>query len=177
MKLSADCFFFFFNFSASPGASQCTECPEGFYCPENSTDYASNPCPAGYYCPNGTLFDTQYPCDIGYYNPNTGQKSIQNCLPCPAGKYCAMAGMSTWSGDCDAGWYCILGAWSARPTEIGNYSAPDCFCPNNQTGGQCTAGYFCPMGSSAPTPCTGGEMIFLYSYSSVYCHLKEMLDT
>ena len=146
-----------YTFSSSEGASVCTECPEGFFCMVNATDFTSNPCPAGYYCPYGTLFSTQYPCDKGYYNPDTGKKSVDDCFPCPPGKYCGSSGLSATSGDCDAGYYCILGAWLSQPTEIGNYSAPDCFCPNNQTGGQCTAGNFCPTGSSEPTPCTGGK--------------------
>lgn len=125
----------------------------------NSTDFTSNPCPAGYYCPNGTQFDSQYPCPIGYYNPVTGKTSIDDCLPCPSGEYCASSGLSSTSGLCDAGFYCVLAAWLSQPTEIGNYSAPDCFCPNNQTGGQCIAGTYCPVGSGSPTPCTGGNLI------------------
>ena len=141
------------------GQSVCQPCDAGFYCPENSTSVVGNDCPVGHYCPEGTAFSTQYPCDKGYYNGATGKQSVADCIPCDAGQYCGTPGLSAPTADCDAGWYCTRGAWSAQPTEIGNYTAPDCFCPVNQTGGQCQIGYYCPLGSAAPVECTAGKFI------------------
>lgn len=54
------------------GQDSCVICPEGYYCPENSTDYSDKPCPAGHYCLSGTQSDTQYPCSMGTFNNATG---------------------------------------------------------------------------------------------------------
>jgi len=148
----------YFCNSASEGAASCLECPEGYFCPENATDFTTYTCPAGHYCPNGTMQDTQFPCDVGYYNPNTGGSSVADCLPCAPGSYCATTGLSAPTGLCTAGYYCTAGAWSPTPLDIGNFTAPDCVCPVNKTGGMCLAGTYCPSGSSAPTDCDGGEL-------------------
>lgn len=66
------------------------------------------------------------------------------------------------SGPCDKGYYCIIGAWSKKPTDLGIYgysnvtNSSQCICPNTTTGGICSPGEFCPEGSSKPTPCTQG---------------------
>lgn len=159
------------HYSSSEGASVCTGCPAGYFCPENSTDYLSNECPVGHYCPLGTTSGTEYPCEKGYYNAFTGRQSVDDCLPCPAGEYCATAGLSGSTGSCAAGWYCIAGAWSDQPLDIGNYTAPSCTCPNNQTGGQCTAGYYCPAGSGNPISCTGGRLYHINVHNIFNCWL------
>ena len=33
------------------GQDTCEECPEGYFCPPNTSDFESNPCPEGAYCP------------------------------------------------------------------------------------------------------------------------------
>lgn len=151
------------TYNPHPQQAACVTCKAGFYCPENVTTFRPYVCPVGHYCPAGTEFDMQYPCPQGYYNHLEEQKDIGDCDPCPAGKYCNETGLSTWSGDCAAGWYCISGARTDQPLDIGNYTASNCTCPSDLTGGQCQIGEFCPTGSSSPTACTGGGFRFLYS--------------
>ena len=151
------------KFNAIPQQAVCFDCPSGYYCPENITDYTPYECPVGHYCPLGTEFATQYPCDQGYYNDLTGRKRVEECKPCTPGQYCASSGLDATTGDCMQGWYCVGGAWSDQPTDIGNYTASDCICPSDLTGGQCQLGEFCPTGSSGPTPCTGGRFPLIFS--------------
>lgn len=140
------------------GMDSCTECPGGYFCPENSTHYAGNECPAGHYCPLGTREPYEFPCELGYYNNYTGKSSADDCIPCDPSMYCGTAGLTYPTGLCDAGWYCTRGAWSQRPVDFGNSTGDGCFCANNQTGAMCPPGHFCPQGSSQPLSCTPGML-------------------
>jgi hypothetical protein len=53
--------------------------------------------------------------------------------------------------------FCVLGAWSATPTDYNNFTHGDCLCPSNTTGGMCQPGYYCPQGSLEPTLCEEGS--------------------
>lgn len=75
-------------FSDSTGQTNCTLCPLGYYCVENSTAFSEQLCPPGYYCPVGTSNPYQYPCPKGTYNPANASHSISDCLTCPPGEYC-----------------------------------------------------------------------------------------
>ena len=66
----------------------CTNCPAGFYCQENATDYLTTACLPGYYCPLGTTDPYEFPCPKGSYNPASGSDDITDCLSCPPGEYC-----------------------------------------------------------------------------------------
>ena len=85
------------------GQWNCTECPAGFYCNENTTSYETFPCPTGYYCPNGTRHANEYPCPKGTYRDTMMGQSVSDCLPCTAGSYCGTQGLSAVSGQCSAG--------------------------------------------------------------------------
>lgn len=85
------------------GQWNCTECPAGFYCNENTTSYEIFPCPTGYYCPNGTKHANEYPCPKGTYRDTLMGQSDSDCLPCTAGYYCGTQGLSAVSGQCSAG--------------------------------------------------------------------------
>lgn len=145
------------TYNPSEGKEQCDKCPSGFFCPENSTDFASNICPTGHYCPDGTKHANEYPCEKGFYNDATGKKSNDDCKPCDPGDYCGTSGLDAPSGQCAPGWFCFQGAWSDSPIDIGNFTSPDCFCPDNKTGGQCQPGTFCPKGSNQPQACLKGK--------------------
>lgn len=86
-----------------------------------------------------------------------------SCKPCLPGQYCGAQGLDVPSGPCAKGYYCIRGAWSKKPTDLGVYgynnatNVSQCFCPNTTTGGICSPGEYCPEGSHAPTPCTRGK--------------------
>lgn len=90
------------------GASECYECPEGYYC--NFRDRAEL-CPTGYYCPSGTGIDTQ-PCPAGTYGPTTGLRNVTECTQCDGGRYCASQGLSATSGQCTQGYYCTSGKFT-----------------------------------------------------------------
>lgn len=77
-----------FVFSDSTGQTNCTLCPLGYYCVENSTAFSEQLCPPGYYCPVGTTNPYQYPCPKGTYNPVNASHSLTDCLTCPPGQYC-----------------------------------------------------------------------------------------
>ena len=38
-----------------PERKNCTQCPEGYFCPAGTKDGYENPCPVGYYCPAGSF--------------------------------------------------------------------------------------------------------------------------
>jgi hypothetical protein len=81
-------------------ASDCTNCPAGYYCPQQSVKPII--CPSGYYCPGNTMNVCNDPqslssCDTNPPNPCPqgthaggliGLKDTSQCLGCPSGKYC-----------------------------------------------------------------------------------------
>ncbi|KAK3579705.1 hypothetical protein CHS0354_031226 [Potamilus streckersoni] len=125
------------------GQSTCKNCPAGYYCLANSTDYTDKPCPAGYYCPDGTTRANQYPCSSGTYNPAEKQTNVSACKSCDPGKYCQTTGLQQPTGNCTAGYYCLGGSTAAMPSI-------------SAQGGYCSSGYYCPEGSVAPINCPGG---------------------
>ena len=140
------------------GQSSCLDCPQGYYCPENTSDYSIYPCPIGYYCPTGTEHSSQYPCPRGTYNNRTNGMDIDDCLLCPPGKYCDGEGLSTFSGDCSEGYYCVKGSDSATPSAASNATLlSECSCPLvPYIGGSCWPGYYCPTGTAYPLSCPSG---------------------
>ncbi|GFS22362.1 fibrillin-1-like [Elysia marginata] len=139
------------------GVDACFECPASYYCPENITDYTGYPCPEGHYCPNGTTGALEFPCPKGSYRNLTRGVSQEDCFACPPGFYCGGEGLSLPTDECDQGYFCVVGAWSAQPSEYDNFTVGDCLCPSNVTGGQCQPGYYCPQGSHEPVACTEGN--------------------
>ena len=151
------------TYSASTGAAECTVCPAGHYCVENSTSYSGQTCPSGHYCPAGTKTPNEFPCPKGYYRPTTGGAALTDCTLCEPGKYCEVEGLDAVTGNCRKGYYCTQGAWSRMPT--GTDLIPG---TSNSTGGRCPAGTFCGLGSAAPEPCTGGTVLSLSQSSHVF---------
>ena len=56
-----------------------------------------------------------------------------------------------------SGFYCLQGAYTPKPEDLANYTAGDCVCPDNSTGGMCQPGTYCPRGSREPTLCEEGQ--------------------
>ena len=140
----------------------CDKCPQGYYCPEKTTDFRLTPCPTGSFCSNATQHATQHLCPRGTYNNQTRRVSANDCVVCPAGKYCGEDGLAEPSGDCDAGWYCTGGAIQPTPVRIGvpdvKHNTCACAANNQPTGGVCPSGHYCPdNGTTAPTVCDGGS--------------------
>ena len=67
-------------------ASQCTDCPEGYFCPPGT--YRPFICPNGYYCPLKTENYQHYPCPFGTYHYLRGLSTPSQCLVCPKGHFC-----------------------------------------------------------------------------------------
>ena len=132
--------------------SDCTPCPEAYYCSQpgleapdglcdpgyycsHEVDYAygasvSAPtdevtgdiCPAGGYCEMGTI--VQKSCPPGTYNPNEGGKDEEACIPCLPGSYCSGEENATPTGFCDPGYYCPIGSKTKTeyPATPGHYT-------------------------------------------------------
>ena len=120
------------------GKVGCKDCPEGYYCYGNSSDYVGNNCPEGHYCPLNTTDPKEYKCGPGTYNNRTNQIDSSACISCDAGKFCSGHGNPKPTGLCQQGYYCPMGS-------------------TNATSVICPAGSFCPVASETPTPCTGGS--------------------
>ena len=151
-------------------ASDCIDCPKGFYCLEGSIQptgrcqegyfcqgaaksrapnvtsirYPLNgPCAAGYYCVEGTAAPVG--CPEGTYRSSVGAARESDCSACEPGYYCKGTGLTASTTKCSGGWYCVGG--NKSPT------------PSNAT---CWAGYYCPLGTGTPFPCPPGRFIFIF---------------
>ena len=93
----------------------------------------------------------------------SGKTSVDDCLPCLAGSFCDTVGLAEPAGSCSEGWYCIRGAISSKPYDVGsvNYAnlniSANCFCGMDETGGMCSPGEYCPVGSTRPQDCDPGK--------------------
>lgn len=97
--------------------NECSPCPGGRICPENST--ISSPCYAGYYC---EVTKAPAPCPVTTYNPVSGANDSSYCLPCPGGYFCNDTGMADYNvNPCEPGWYCTNATTSPEPCPIGTY--------------------------------------------------------
>ncbi|XP_069599133.1 uncharacterized protein K04H4.2-like [Ranitomeya imitator] len=101
------------TFSQYLRQSSCSACPEGFYCPVQSTNTST--CPEGYYCPRKTEFAEQHPCPLGTFSGNQGAPDIGTCLTCPPGMFCSRRGLGRPEGFCAPGWFCPAGSISDKP--------------------------------------------------------------
>ena len=146
----------------NPG--QCEPCTAGFFCDFASTA-ATEVCPEGYYCPESSSEPT--PCPAGFYNPDTEKSVLEtDCLDCPLGKYCLEATVTP--ENCPNGFYCPLNTVSVdqypcpagtfndglnlekpedcNPCPVGNYCEPGTIDPTTATpadqGGQCPSGTY-----------------------------------
>ncbi|EDO40915.1 predicted protein, partial [Nematostella vectensis] len=128
------------TYNNQEGQSSCLECPAGYYCYANTTDFQPFPCPAGHYCQKNTPTPHHAPCPPGTFNPKTGGNSSLDCLPCTPGTYCQGFGNAAPTNSCAAGYYCPGGDQEARPAAF-----------------RCQRGYYCPERSHNMTKCTPGK--------------------
>ncbi|KAM3922961.1 uncharacterized protein RB166_012036 [Leptodactylus fuscus] len=141
------------TYSQNVGQASCSECPEGFYCPVQSTN--TTICHEGYYCPRRTEFAGQYPCPQGTFSGSHGATDIGTCLPCPPGMFCSRLGLGRPEGYCAPGWFCPAGSVSDKP--VLEIPGPTLSSNLSRYSRMCPPGTFCPQGSSYPIPCTSGR--------------------
>ncbi|XP_039940848.1 multiple epidermal growth factor-like domains protein 6 [Hirundo rustica] len=143
--------------SYNPALSQtsCLPCPEGFFCPKNSSSILEQECPPGHFCPAGTASAAQFPCPKGTFNPQPGSSLRSHCSPCEPGYFCNGTGLVSPTGLCEAGFYCSGGSLSPRPPRA------------SASGGPCPPGHFCEEGSSRAQPCPAGT--YSPSWSGTQC--------
>ncbi|CAH1789583.1 unnamed protein product [Owenia fusiformis] len=150
--------------------NDCKDCPAGYWCYANTTDYTPNVCPAGYYCELNTPDPLYTPCPNGTFNNVTGRPSLADCLPCSPGMYCHGPGNAYPTGECAEGWYCTNGSADAMTTS---------------DGGECQPGTYCPQGSYEPIPCTAGSFCNISGLAlpvalcdpGYYCPIGSVLPT
>lgn len=187
------------NYQDEIGQSDCKGCPAGYFCDSTLSPvvlYNSSACPEGFYCPENTTFSTQYPCPLGTFSNITHRTDSTECQACSGGMYCSQTGLDEPEGPCDAGYYCTSGSNSQTPNmgtnantcTKGNYcpqgTATPINCPpgtfNPTTGLQseaqclnCTGGLYCPnygmtSVSTVTYKCSAGRLFsFWYRFSDL----------
>lgn len=116
----------------------CKACPAGFYC--NATygpvsHFGSYECPQGNYCPVNTTYSTEFPCGLGTFLNRTRGQSRADCIPC-TGKYvCDNTGLAYPVKLCSSGYYCRLGVNSTTPRAgvDGDQCPRGRYCPQGET--------------------------------------------
>ena len=148
-------------------------CLAGYYCNNGSqsdtpvSETYGDECPEGFYCPQQS--HTPTPCPEGSYNPDKRRIDSSSCADCEPGTYCGTSGLAAPTGNCTAGFYCTLGAVSSSPSNgsTGGICPEGFYCPTgshtplacrngtyaNHTGATecytCPAGYYCIDGINA----------------------------
>jgi len=145
------------TYSSVAGASSCSNCSEGYYCPSGPIIGSVEPtppgrlCPAGSYCPTGSA-DPPPKCPPGTYSGVGGLKAVSECTDCEAGLYCAGMGNIAPTGNCTAGYLCVRASSTPAPTSptagtTGYLCPPGTFCPSGTTYARpCTTNYYCSGG-------------------------------
>ena len=148
-------------------------CPDGFFCPADTSDFREFPCPVGsvcagraaapVLCPLGSYCSpsVRYLCPAGAFSAALGATSPATCRPaCGPGSFSPYLGAASPNAtclECPAGVYGV-GAGLASAACSGPCSAPPGYgCPAGSTSASvalCGSGQHCPGGSPAPaTPC------------------------
>ncbi|KAJ7990480.1 hypothetical protein DPEC_G00300750 [Dallia pectoralis] len=135
----------FSNLTKLVSQEGCVPCSPGFYCDKPGlTAPTVNVCPEGYYCPGNSSSKDQYPCPAGTINPNSGMTSPHACLACPPGLYCGSPGLSGVSGRCSAGYLCLSRAVSGTPVDgvTGDLCPRGHYCPEGAVPHPCPVGFY-----------------------------------
>ena len=137
------------NSSSLAAASECSDCPPGYYCYGEGEDSTSGVCPPGYFCPKTTKYPSQFPCKKGTYNPDYGKKDELDCLNCTQGNFCELG--KPLPEQCPTGTYMPYGIDLKTNILLGKaaQSVEDCL--------DCPGGSRCGDGTIEPIPCGKGK--------------------
>lgn len=91
------------TYNNEEGQKKCKDCPSGYYCLGNTTNYVSFLCPKGHYCPPNTPNPYNKPCPPGTYNHLMGGQNISACQKCTPGYYCSGWGNIAPTDSCSPG--------------------------------------------------------------------------
>ncbi len=162
------------------GASSCSSCQAGYYCPENGTtnakmlstflcpqgqfcppgvsvipSLATHSCPLGYYCPQATT--APIACPAGYYMDATGAERLSDCKLCPGGHFCPPNSTHYLQRICSPGYFCPNGSSSAQQQQCpGGTFRPNSLGALLNDCSVCPAGFYCPAASQTPSTCPQG---------------------
>ena len=135
-------------------ASTQSNCPQGYYCPADTTTPIACPagtynnltnqngvedciaCPPGDFCPVGT--STPIHCAAGSYRSSTGGVSQGSCAACPSGNFCPLGSVDPTN--------CPLGTYRASGSAL---AVEDCLT--------CPVGVYCPLATTTPSQCAAGS--------------------
>ncbi|CBZ49792.1 hypothetical protein NCLIV_002800 [Neospora caninum Liverpool] len=134
--------------TSAKGASSCTPCEAGKFCPWPGTP-AGDPagvkaCPAGHACPEGSA--RPLPCPVGTFQADAG---ATECTPCPEGHYCGEGGLRAASGKCFVGFVC--GGAAGTPADWDQVFGLD-----GAVSGRCPKGHKCDTAGARPVACEPG---------------------
>jgi hypothetical protein len=95
------------TYNDEEGQHECKDCPSGYYCPGNTTNYSPFVCPKGHYCPLKTPYSTHKQCPPGTYNHRQGGQNISACQECTPGYYSGWGNKAP-TDPCDPGRFTVL---------------------------------------------------------------------
>ena len=133
------------TYAAAERSQFCNACPEGKYS-SNEGASACSECGDGFTCPEGSVVQIPASCDPGTYL----DAAVELCLGCPAGSVCLGGALQPRS--CARGSYCMANA--SQPTECpaGSYQNE-----TGQTSCMvCSLGSYCEAAASSPIMCPAG---------------------
>ena len=133
------------TYAATLGFSSCKDCPGGKFMNDTGAT-ACSACTAGNYCPPGA--SAPLSCKEGTYSNATDLASAVECSVCPAGSSCVTGSVN--HSLCVAGTFAASSGQSAcEDCAAGSYQA----IPGQTGCDPCLLGFFCEEGSSVPLPC------------------------
>nr|PIL98505.1 GCC2 and GCC3 domain-containing protein [Toxoplasma gondii COUG] len=134
--------------TSAEGASSCTPCEAGNFCPWPGTPSGDadgvKQCPAGHACPAGS--SRPIPCPVGTFQNDAG---AEECNPCPEGFYCGEGGLTAATKKCFVGFVCGMGA--STPSDWDNVYGVD-----GASSGRCPKGHKCSTEGGLPVACEPG---------------------
>ena len=125
------------------GATECSPCEEGFYCPKGA------PVPRAAMRPCGDASEAAHFCPAGSAAPRRVRPGFYAAGGAP--------GRRIAERPCEAGHFCVAGV--RRPCPAGTFGRAFGLS-SSSCSGRCQAGYFCPAASTSATaePCGGAHV-------------------